>query len=123
MSTHLTPGQHARLAAELQLARQRIASALQAQLDGQDRVTHAQSLLGDDPRELREHEDEREVDLAQGERLRAELGAVDDALARLDRPGYGRCVDCDATIPFDRLLRLPQALRCLDCQRAAEASH
>jgi len=122
MSTAFTPGQHARLETELQLARQRIEYALKAQLDGQDRVAHAMAVAADDPRELREHADDREVDLAMSDRLLVELGAIDDALMRIRMPGYGRCVDCGAEIPFDRMLSRPQALRCMGCQAASENS-
>jgi RNA polymerase-binding transcription factor DksA len=121
MSTALTPGQHALLDSALRLQRQRVEQALQAQLQGTDRITHAQ-LLADDARELPAHEDEREVDQARGEHLLAELRELDDALMRLRTPGYGRCVDCGAVIPFDRLQLQPQALRCTDCQTAQEAA-
>jgi RNA polymerase-binding transcription factor DksA len=50
------------------------------------------------------------------------LRELDDALMRLRTPGYGRCVDCGAVIPFDRLQLQPQALRCTDCQTAQEAA-
>lgn len=119
MSTALTPGQHALLESELQLARQRVQAALQAQRDGTDRLAHAATLLEDEPRE---HEAERELDQARDSHLLGELQAIDDALLRLKTPGYGRCSDCGAAIPFDRLQRLPQALRCVDCQSAAEAT-
>lgn len=122
MSTALTPGQHALLESELQLARQRIEQALQAQLGGSDRVAHAAELLADDPSDWREHEPERELDQARGDHLLAELRDIDDALMRLKLPGYGRCIDCAAVIPFDRLQRQPQALRCVDCQSAVEAA-
>ncbi|TXI22651.1 MAG: molecular chaperone DnaK [Roseateles sp.] len=122
MSTALTPGQHALLDNALRLQRQRVEQALQAQLQGTDRITHAQQLLADDARELPAHEDEREVDQARGDQLLAELRALDDALQRLRTPGYGRCVDCGAVIPFDRLQLQPQALRCTDCQTAQEAA-
>jgi len=117
MSTALTPGQHALLDSELRLARQRALAALQAQRDGSDRLTHAATLLEDDPQE---HEPERALDQARDAHLLAELQAIDDALLRLQTADYGRCVDCGAAIPFDRLQRLPQALRCVDCQSAAE---
>lgn len=122
MSTALTPGQHALLDNALRLQRQRVEQALQAQLQGTDRITHAQQLLADDARELPAHEDEREVDQARSDQLLAELRALDDALQRLRTPGYGRCVDCGAVIPFDRLQLQPQALRCTDCQTAQEAA-
>jgi hypothetical protein len=64
MSTALTPGQHALLDSALRLQRQRVEQALQAQLQGTDRITHAAELLADDARELPAHEDEREVDQA-----------------------------------------------------------
>lgn len=120
MTTALTHGQHALLATELTLARQRAEQALLAQRDGQDRLAHAAALLQDDPQE---HGADRELDQVRSEQLLAELNALDDALLRLQRPGYGHCIDCGAAIPFDRLLRQPQALRCLDCQTAAEGAH
>lgn len=122
MSTTLTPGQHALLESELRLARQRLQAALQAEREGGDRLAHAAALVEDDPRELREHEADRELDQARDEHLLAELQEIDDALMRLKLPTYGRCIDCGASIPFDRLQRQPQALRCLDCQTAAEAA-
>jgi len=122
MSTTLTPGQHALLESELRLARQRLQVALQAQREGSDRLAHAAALVEGDPHELREHEAERELDQARDGHLLAELHEIDDALMRLKLPGYGRCIDCAAAIPFDRLQHQPQALRCLDCQAAAEAA-
>lgn len=120
MTTALTPGQHALLESELTLARERVQAALQAQREGASRVAHAAALLDDDPHDRREHEAERELDQARDHQLLAELQQLDDALVRLKTPGYGRCVDCTAAIPFDRLQRQPQALRCLDCQTSAE---
>ena len=120
MTTALTPGQHALLETELTLARQRTEAALHAQRGGSSRVAHAAALLQDDPHDQREHEADRELDQARDSHLLAELQALDDALARLKTPGYGRCADCDATIPFDRLQRQPQALRCITCQAASE---
>jgi RNA polymerase-binding transcription factor DksA len=118
MSTALTPGQHALLENELQLARRRVQAALQAQREGSDRLAHAAALLDDEPQQ---HEADRELDQARDGHLLAELQDIDDALMRLKTPGYGRCIDCAAVIPFDRLQQLPQALRCVECQAATEA--
>jgi len=120
MTTVLTPGQHALLETELNLARQRAVTALQAQRGGSDRVAHAAALLDDDPHDQREHEADRELDQARDSHLLAELQAIDDALARLKTPDYGRCADCADAIPFDRLQHQPQAMRCVPCQAAAE---
>ncbi len=118
MSTALTPGQHALLESTLKLAQRRAQAALQAQRGGSDRVAHAAALLEDDPHE---HESDRELEQAREDHLLAELQTIDDALMRLKTPGYGRCVDCAAVIPFDRLQSQPQALRCIECQTTAEA--
>lgn len=122
MTTALTPGQHALLESELTLARQRVQAALQAQREGTSRVAHAAALLADDPHDQREHEADRALDQARDDHLLGELQALDDALTRLKTPDYGCCVDCAAVIPFDRLQRQPQALRCIACQTAAEAT-
>jgi DnaK suppressor protein len=122
MTTALTPGQRALLETELQLARQRLEQALHAQLGGIDRVAHAAELLADEPSDWREHAPERALDNARCEHLLAELRDIQDAQLRIARPGYGHCIDCAASIPFDRLQRQPQALRCIHCQTAAEAA-
>lgn len=121
-TTGLTPAQHALLETELQLARRRIQQALDAQLEGGSRVSHAAQLLADDPHDTREHDAERELDFARTDQLEAQLREIDAALQRLQQPGYGRCQDCEATIPFDRLTHQPQALRCVECQTEFEAA-
>jgi DnaK suppressor protein len=123
MNTHLTPAQHALLETELQLARRRIEQALQAQLEGGSRVTHAAQLLADDPHDAREHDAERALDFARSDHLQAELREIDAALQRLNQPGYGQCQDCGSTIPFDRLVRQPQAECCVACQTVRETDH
>jgi RNA polymerase-binding transcription factor DksA len=53
----------------------------------------------------------------------AAMRALEDittALARMDSGTYGRCERCQRDIPPDRLLAVPQARLCLDCQRRAE---
>jgi DnaK suppressor protein len=56
------------------------------------------------------------IALAEVERDAAELNAVLEALARMDRGGYGLCADCGAPIAFERLLAQPQAPRCVRCE-------
>jgi DnaK suppressor protein len=45
------------------------------------------------------------------------------ALARIDDGTYGRCTKCGVTIDADRLLALPRAAFCIECQRQNEARH
>lgn len=54
--------------------------------------------------------------------LRAALAEVDSALDRFARGTYGLCVECGATIEPERLAVLPQAARCIGCQRHEERS-
>lgn len=45
------------------------------------------------------------------------LKYLDEALARLDAGKYGRCLGCGGPIPFERLMALPFASYCVDCQQ------
>src|SRR5687768_16454023 len=49
-----------------------------------------------------------------------ELAAVKAALQRLDANQYGDCVDCGESIPLQRLLVQPAAVRCAACQSVFE---
>lgn len=62
-------------------------------------------------------------EFAMNEHETAELGAFEEALARLDAGQYGECKDCGATIPEARLAAYPVALRCIACQTVFEKSH
>lgn len=52
--------------------------------------------------------------------LEDEIRGIDEALARDAAGTYGVCVDCDARIAEERLDAVPQAARCIDCQRRLE---
>jgi RNA polymerase-binding protein DksA len=43
------------------------------------------------------------------------LAAIDQALARLDAGGYGRCVECGGDIGAGRLDARPAAAHCIEC--------
>lgn len=117
----LTPGQHALLESALLQQQQQLERSLQTQLgEGGDRVAHAREQLLQDADDAIEHADERDLDLARSDSLMEQLRQVNAALLRLRSPDYGRCPDCDADIPFDRLQRHPEVLRCVACQSALE---
>jgi DnaK suppressor protein len=44
------------------------------------------------------------------------------ALRRIDAGSYGRCVDCGAELPEERLDARPEAERCVHCQSKLEAA-
>ena len=51
-----------------------------------------------------------------------QLYQIDDALRRLYRTpdGFGRCVQCDGPIPWERLEALPYATLCIACKEREE---
>ncbi|GAA5037200.1 DnaK suppressor protein [Thermocatellispora tengchongensis] len=59
------------------------------------------------------------VSLTAADRAIAELT---QALDRLTAGTYGRCANCDAGIPFERLKIRPLARYCITCQRRNEAA-
>ncbi|HET9015637.1 MAG TPA: TraR/DksA family transcriptional regulator [Thermomicrobiaceae bacterium] len=50
----------------------------------------------------------------------AELAEIDQALQRIERGTYGRCIDCGEPIDPARLRALPTAARCFRCQERHE---
>ena len=82
-----------------------------AQHDVRDIESHAQALT------------ERDEAFAMSEHETAELGALQEAIARLDAGHYGECKDCGTTIPEARLAAYPSALRCVSCQTVFEKTH
>ena len=47
---------------------------------------------------------------------RLELEAIEEALQRIENGTYGVCASCGSDIGMRRLLAMPDALRCIDCQ-------
>jgi DnaK suppressor protein len=63
-----------------------------------------------------------EVDFTLMQMKSETLAKIDEALQRLAEGTYGRCLDCGREIPGARLVALPFAARCRDCQERQEAS-
>lgn len=120
MSLHLTAGQRAWLKTELEQRQSRLDGRLRRHHEGTSRVEHARAVLEGDDEATREHAMDREVDLGLSDLDTSELGAVSQALRKLQEGRYGICASCGADIPFDRLKVEPQAARCVDCERAVE---
>jgi DnaK suppressor protein len=62
-----------------------------------------------------------EVDFTLMQMKSETLAKIDEALRRLQKETYGRCVECSLEIPETRLTALPFADRCRDCQERQEA--
>jgi RNA polymerase-binding transcription factor DksA len=63
---------------------------------------------------------EEELDETERLVLDAEERRIDDARRALAEGTYGTCRNCGRSIPADRLEAVPEAVRCLDCQRHFE---
>lgn len=64
---------------------------------------------------------ETSLGFAEISRDQQELDAVHAALGRIDRGTYGRCLNCGAHIPLQRLEVQPEASLCHVCQSRAES--
>src|SRR5215217_857052 len=66
-----------------------------------------------------------EEELEETERLfiEEEERRIGEARRALAEGSYGICRDCGKQIPAERLKAVPEAVRCLDCQRHFEAYH
>jgi DnaK suppressor protein len=62
-----------------------------------------------------------EVSAAVEAAARRALDDIEAALDRMRAGRYGQCDQCGQTIPVERLYAIPQAGRCMRCQRRAEA--
>jgi DnaK suppressor protein len=122
MMQALSPGQRALLQQLLQLRQQELDRSVVRQQGGVSRSEHAREVLLQDGDDAPQRDADREIDLARADRDIAELGAVSDALARLHDSSFGRCVDCNQAIPFERLKLEPWALRCVGCEAQRERS-
>jgi RNA polymerase-binding transcription factor DksA len=109
--------------------RERIGAALDARLADLVRTRAAMLKSGDGLRgsqlaDIDQHpadgaSDLYEEELEETERLimDAEERRIDDARRAIADGTYGTCRNCGRSIPVERLDAVPEAVRCLDCQR------
>ena len=107
-------------------ARQRLEQLLQ-ELDDSSRTlagetgdTGELSKLDQHPAEAASELTEMERDEAVRTIVAGQREEVVAALARLDAGTFGRCVECGADLPEERLEARPEAARCVTCQHDLE---
>jgi len=66
------------------------------------------------PADVASETEARELDLARQTMFEARLGLIEEALRRLERGEYGRCVICGKAIPEERLELVPETPYCVD---------
>lgn len=47
---------------------------------------------------------------------RSKLNRLERALGKINEPDFGLCFVCEEPIPFSRLMQMPEASRCVDCE-------
>lgn len=65
---------------------------------------------------------EREQEETMRQVLQREAAQIEDARKRMAEGAYGICEDCGKPIPEARLKAMPEATRCVECQRRYEAA-
>jgi RNA polymerase-binding transcription factor DksA len=85
------------------------------QLFSADQSTQSGEISGVDQHiaDIATETEDRELDIARRRIVEDRLGLIDDALERLRRGTYGRCIVCDEPIPAERLEALPLTPYCL----------
>lgn len=81
--------------------------------------SHVANHPGDEATETHERELEVTTELF----LEEEERRIEEARQALAEGRYGSCINCGADIPTGRLTAMPEAVRCLDCQRHFEGLH
>ena len=115
--------------------RQQIETRLDARLDELKRTRAAMRRAGDGPGDTElGHVDnhpgdqgselhDEELDETTAIFLQDEEDRINDARRALANGTYGVCRDCGRQIPPERLRVMPEAVRCVECQRQYEGLH
>jgi RNA polymerase-binding transcription factor DksA len=96
----------------------RLAAELTDEQDPQNRPDTSDQDTGDAAIQL----DSIDREQASLEVIAAQRERVEGALQRIADGTYGRCIDCGRELTDDRLEARPEAARCVDDQRKAEAA-
>ena len=70
-----------------------------------------------------ENEQERELSLLMRDRGRDRLEAIEEAIQRMQAGDYGFCEECGDPIPKRRLIAMPLARMCVNCQQDQEQAN
>jgi RNA polymerase-binding transcription factor DksA len=102
-----------------ELRRTRVAARREDAGMSEGELSHMDNHPGDEGTETHEQEMEASTEVY----LDEEEHRIEEARRALARGTYGICVDCGREIPADRLEVVPEAIRCIACQRRFEGGH
>jgi RNA polymerase-binding transcription factor DksA len=81
------------------------------------------ALADQHPADVASETEARELDLARQTMFEARVALIDEALRRLERGDYGKCVVCGRQIPAERLDLVPETPFCIeDAEREQQSS-
>ncbi len=99
---------------------------LQGEIEGLEGDLNARGMgesdtqhYGNHPADFADETYQAEMNRALEANLREQLRETEEALQRFEEGTYGVCTNCGREIPLERLEAMPQASRCLDCQKKA----
>jgi RNA polymerase-binding transcription factor DksA len=72
------------------------------------------ALVDQHPADAASETEARELDVARLAMFEGRLALMDEALARIERGEYGRCVVCGRQIPDERLQLVPETPYCVE---------
>lgn len=103
----------ARLRSDLDETERTLGAIRERLVIGQQESGGELSLRDQHPADAATETESRELDLTQQRMLESRLSRIQDALERMDRGTYGRCVVCGAEIPAERLDAVPDTAYCV----------
>ena len=120
----MTPDQIAEIESRLdarleELTRTRLAMRRSAEGSRDSELAHLDNHPGDIGTELHDEELDQTSEILFEEEERR----IEEARRALAKGTYGVCIACGRQIEAQRLAAVPEAVRCLDCQRHFEGLH
>jgi RNA polymerase-binding protein DksA len=98
----------------LQDALQKEREQLLSRIQQESAYDSTESDLSNHPADNASDLTDQTMELALDSERQEELSEVEDALRRIEKGTYGKCVICEEAIPFERLEALPTAKTCID---------
>lgn len=120
----MSPDEQERIEARLDARLRELRDTRQAmRRSGQGMRGTELSALDNHPGDLAGELHDEEVDETTEIFMVEEERRIDEARRALADGSYGTCRDCGRPIQPDRLEAVPEAVRCIDCQRHFEGAH
>lgn len=94
-----------------------------ARMEGEGMLSGELSRVDNHPAEQGTETHDLELDVTTGILLDEEERRIAEARHALEADTYGSCIDCGEPVGSRRLDAVPEAVRCIDCQRHFEGGH